>query len=56
MARSIDRESYRPDAEQFDKLLPTRMKKFNLELAKEKTRKLQFNRFRKEDSESFEFF
>jgi hypothetical protein len=31
------------------------MKKFSLELAEDKTRKLRFNRFSKEDSESFGF-
>jgi hypothetical protein len=31
------------------------MNKFNLELAEEKTRKFRFNRFRKEDSDAFEF-
>jgi group II intron reverse transcriptase/maturase len=46
---------YHADAAEFYKTLPERMKKFGLELAKEKTRKLMFNRFRKEDSETFEF-
>lgn len=46
---------YHADAARFYKMLPVRMKKFGLELAKEKTLKLLFNRFRKEDSETFEF-
>ncbi|HEX3008096.1 MAG TPA: group II intron reverse transcriptase/maturase, partial [Bacteroidales bacterium] len=46
---------YHKDTAQFKKKLPIRMKKFNLELAKDKTRKLRFNRFRKEDSEAFTF-
>jgi group II intron reverse transcriptase/maturase len=46
---------FHKDASYFKKVLPVRMKKFNLELAKEKTRKLRFNRFRKEDSETFDF-
>lgn len=46
---------YHKDAANFKKILPIRMKKFSLELAEDKTRKLRFNRFRKEDSESFVF-
>jgi RNA-directed DNA polymerase len=46
---------YHADAAYFYRQLPARMKKFGLELAKEKSRKLMFNRFRKKDSESFEF-
>lgn len=46
---------YHKDASNFKKILPIRMKKFNLELAEDKTRKLRFNRFRKEDSEAFTF-
>ena len=46
---------YHADAAEFYKTLPERMRKFGLELANEKTRKLMFNRFRKEDSETFEF-
>lgn len=46
---------YHKDAAHFKKILPVRMKKFNLELAEDKTRKLRFNRFRKEDSDVFVF-
>jgi RNA-directed DNA polymerase len=46
---------YHADAARFYRTLPERMKKFGLTLAKEKTRKFMFNRFRKEDSEAFEF-
>lgn len=46
---------YHADAARFYKVLPARMKKFGLSLSKEKTRKHMFNRFRKEDSETFEF-
>jgi group II intron reverse transcriptase/maturase len=46
---------YHADAARFYRLLPGRMKKFGLALAKEKTRKLMFNRFRKEESEAFDF-
>ncbi len=46
---------YHKDATHFNKILPARMKKFNLDLAEEKTRKLLFSRFRKEDSKAFEF-
>jgi group II intron reverse transcriptase/maturase len=40
---------YKWDAEQFDKRLAERMRKFGLELAPEKTRMLQFGRFARED-------
>ncbi len=46
---------YHADAARFYRTLPGRMEKFGLTLAKEKTRKLMFNRFRKEDSETFDF-
>jgi len=46
---------YHKDATHFNKILSARMKKFNLDLAEEKTRKLLFSRFRKEDSKAFEF-
>lgn len=46
---------YHADAARFYRLLPGRMKKFGLTLAKEKTRKFMFNRFRKEESEAFDF-
>jgi RNA-directed DNA polymerase len=46
---------YHADAARFYRLLPERLKKFNLTLAKEKTRKIMFNKFRKEDSEAFNF-
>jgi group II intron reverse transcriptase/maturase len=43
------------DAAAFHRVLPGRLKKFGLKMAEEKTRKLMFNRFRKEDSEAFDF-
>lgn len=46
---------FHSDAQRFFKQLPERMKKFGLTLAKEKTRKFMFNRFRKEESEAFDF-
>lgn len=46
---------YHTDAARFYKTLPGRMAKFGLTLAKDKTRKFMFNRFRKEDSEAFNF-
>jgi group II intron reverse transcriptase/maturase len=46
---------YHKDAAHFREILPARMRKFNLELADEKTRKFRFDRSRKEDSEAFEF-
>ncbi len=46
---------YHKDSANFKKILPIRMKKFSLELAEDKTRKLRFNRFRKENSEIFVF-
>lgn len=46
---------YHTDAANFYRMLPERLKKFGLTVAKEKTRKLLFNRFRKEESESFDF-
>jgi len=46
---------YHKDAASFYRMLPKRLAKFGLTVAKEKTRKLMFNRFRKEDSESFDF-
>lgn len=46
---------YHSDASRFCRVLPTRMGKFGLTLSQEKTRKLRFNRFRKEDSETFDF-
>lgn len=46
---------YHADAARFYRMLPERLKKFGLTVAKEKTRKFMFNRFRKEDSETFEF-
>ncbi|KMQ49412.1 hypothetical protein CHISP_3674 [Chitinispirillum alkaliphilum] len=44
------------DSACFYKVLPAREKKYGLELAKEKARKIMFIRPRKEDSESFEEF
>lgn len=46
---------YHTDAQRFFTALPERLKKFGLTLAKEKSRKLMFNRFRKEESEAFDF-
>lgn len=46
---------YHKDAVKFMRMLKPRFSRFGLELAKEKTRKLRFNRYRKEDSEAFEF-
>jgi len=46
---------FHKDATKFMHLLKPRFARFGLELAKEKTRKLRFNRYRKEDSEAFEF-
>lgn len=46
---------YHADAALFYRILSGRLKKFGLNLAKEKTRKFMFNRFRKEKSEPFEF-
>ncbi len=53
---------YRDEAELFmNKLLPERLKKFNLEVAKDKTRLISFGRYAKERSkngkvETFDFF
>jgi group II intron reverse transcriptase/maturase len=46
---------YHADAACFYRQLPGRLKQFGLDLAEDKSRKLMFNRFRKEDSSSFEF-
>ena len=46
---------YHADAARFYRILPRRMKKFGLTLAKEKTRKFMFNRLNKERSETFDF-
>ncbi len=46
---------YHTDAAKFYQMLPKRLEKFGLAVAKDKTRKLMFNRFRKEESESFDF-
>lgn len=46
---------YKEDAERFYKELGIRLEKFNLELAKEKTRILRFSRFDMERSEAFDF-
>jgi RNA-directed DNA polymerase len=43
------------EAVEFMRLLTERFAEFGLELAKEKTKKLRFNRFRREESEPFEF-
>jgi len=47
-------QTYR-DAKQFMQEMKTRLKKFNLEVAPDKTRLLMFDRFRKARSERFEF-
>jgi len=46
---------YHGDAARFYRELGPRFAKFGLELAKEKTKKLQFNRFKKDCSETFVF-
>lgn len=46
---------YHADAAQFYRTLSECMNRFGLILAQEKTRKLMFNRFRKEDSSTFVF-
>jgi group II intron reverse transcriptase/maturase len=46
---------YHGDAARFYRELGPRFAKFGLELAKDKTRKLQFNRFKKDRSETFVF-
>ena len=46
---------YHEDAARFYKELESRLKKFMLDLAKEKTRKFMFNRFNKDRSEPFTF-
>lgn len=46
---------YHTDAARFHRALPGRLKRFGLSTAGEKTRKFMFNRFRKEDSETFTF-
>ncbi len=44
------------DAQAFYEQLPTRLKKFNLEVASEKTKKLKFSRYNtRQENESFEF-
>ena len=43
------------DAEKFYRVLPKRLGKFGLELAEEKTQIIQFNRWQREQSSSFEF-
>jgi len=46
---------YKEDAQKFYKALPERLNKFNLQLSAEKTRLIQFTRFKTENSESFTF-
>jgi len=46
---------YHNDAARFRKELDIRLKKFNLEVAEEKTRKIMFNRLNKDRSETFTF-
>jgi group II intron reverse transcriptase/maturase len=46
---------YKADAERFMWELPERLKKFNLEVAEDKTRMLPFSSFREEPNEAFEF-
>lgn len=45
----------REDAERFYKVLGKRLNKFGLELAEEKTKIINFDRFNKQERESFEF-
>lgn len=47
---------YKHDAEKFYQALGTRLSKFNLRLAEEKTRIISFSRFRKHERTSFTFF
>ena len=46
---------YKREAEKYRRELGERLKKFNLELAEEKTRIISFSRFRKEEKTSFTF-
>lgn len=46
---------FKRDAERYRRELGERLKKFNLELAEEKTRIISFSRFRKEEKTSFTF-
>ena len=46
---------HKADAERFMEKLPERLKKFNLEVAEEKTRSLPFGRFKEAENETFEF-
>lgn len=46
---------YGTDAEQFYKMLPQRLGKFNLELSKEKTNLISFSRFPESEGSNFEF-
>lgn len=46
---------YRDDAERFYNTLGIRLKKFNLELAEDKTKIISFSRFRKYENNSFDF-
>lgn len=46
---------FRKEAEEFYKCLNSRLGKFHLEVAPEKTNIIQFSRFSKDDSKSFEF-
>ncbi|MGF7059950.1 group II intron reverse transcriptase/maturase [Brassicibacter mesophilus] len=46
---------YKRDAEKFMISLERRLKKFNLELSKEKTRLVKFTRFKKKENGSFDF-
>lgn len=46
---------YKKDAEKYYKSLGIRLKKFNLELAEDKTRIISFSRFRKYEKTSFNF-
>jgi RNA-directed DNA polymerase len=46
---------FKRDADKFFKILPERLRKFNLELAADKTQILRFSRFDKGDGNSFDF-
>jgi len=46
---------YKEDAERFYKVLGQRLNKFGLELAEEKTKIINFDRFNKQERKSFEF-
>ncbi|MEW6736766.1 MAG: reverse transcriptase domain-containing protein, partial [Acidobacteriota bacterium] len=46
---------YKEDAERFYRVLGKRLRKFGLEVAEEKTKIINFDRFNKQERRSFEF-